>query len=285
MRLAMVIEMVVGADASIGASQRLSGARSQQGQARLRRGGGLARRHGAAARTRRARSPAWTCSCARRTRVAQRLRARRHAQGALEFETLQPRAVFEGERVVDIRQQAQNRARQLIEELMIATNQCTAQFLSERGVAVAAPRRRARRSAGSASSSSPRRYGETLPRQPDSPALEAFLASGAPGRSAALSRPVARHRQADGLGRIRRRAAGRSADRPLRPRRARLHALDGAEPALSRPRHAAPDQGGARRRAAPPTAARTGGAGRALHASRKTPRRRSSGAFASRKRR
>ena len=57
--------------------------------------------------------------------VAQRLRARRHAQGSLEFETFQPHAVFEGERVVAIDEQAHNRARQLIEELMIATNVCT----------------------------------------------------------------------------------------------------------------------------------------------------------------
>ena len=34
--------------------------------------------------------------------VAQRLRARRREQGALDLETFQPRAVFEGERVVDI---------------------------------------------------------------------------------------------------------------------------------------------------------------------------------------
>ena len=43
--------------------------------------------------------------------VAQRLRARRHAQGSLELETFQPRALFEDELVVDIRQQVQNRAR------------------------------------------------------------------------------------------------------------------------------------------------------------------------------
>src|SRR5450830_2102921 len=43
--------------------------------------------------------------------LAQRLRARRHLAGSLEFETFQPRAVFEGEQVVDIRQQVQNRAR------------------------------------------------------------------------------------------------------------------------------------------------------------------------------
>ena len=107
--------------------------------------------------------------------MAQRLRARRHAQGALEFETLQPRAVYEGERVVEIRQQAQNRARQLIEELMIATNRATAQFLAERGGAslrrvVRSPERWQRIVMEA------RKYGEALPPQPDSRALEAFLA-------------------------------------------------------------------------------------------------------------
>ena len=48
--------------------------------------------------------------------VAQRMRVRRRAMGSLDFETFQPRAVFEGERVVGIHQQVQNRARQLIEE-------------------------------------------------------------------------------------------------------------------------------------------------------------------------
>lgn len=107
--------------------------------------------------------------------VAQQLRARRHAQGALEFETLQPRAVFDGEEVVDIVQQPHNRARQLIEELMIATNGCNAHFLASTGAV--ALRRVVR---------SPQRWqrivdvardkGVELPLQPDGPALEAFLA-------------------------------------------------------------------------------------------------------------
>ena len=58
--------------------------------------------------------------------VAQQLRARRREQGSLEFQTLQPRAEFEGEQVIAIRQQEQNRARQLIEEFMVATNGVTA---------------------------------------------------------------------------------------------------------------------------------------------------------------
>lgn len=107
--------------------------------------------------------------------VAQRLRAREHAQGSLEFETFQPHAVFEGERVVAIDEQAHNRARQLIEELMIATNVCTAHFLMSHGGAslrrvVRSPERWLQIVAEAA------KYGETLPPQPDAPALEAFLA-------------------------------------------------------------------------------------------------------------
>ncbi len=107
--------------------------------------------------------------------AAQRLRQRRHAQGALEFETFQPRALFDGEHVVDIRQQVQNRARQLIEELMIATNTCTAQFLARGGAAslrrVVRSPERWQRIADVA-----RKFGESLPKEPDARALEAFLA-------------------------------------------------------------------------------------------------------------
>ncbi len=107
--------------------------------------------------------------------IAQQLRARRHQEGALEFETFQPRAVFEGEQVVAINLQAHNRARQLIEEVMIATNGCTARYLASKG---GASLRRVVRS--------PERWlrivgvakdlGEVLPTQPDAKALEDFLA-------------------------------------------------------------------------------------------------------------
>jgi exoribonuclease-2 len=107
--------------------------------------------------------------------VAQQLRARRHAQGSLELETFQPRAVFQGEQVVDIRQQEQNRARQLIEEVMIATNGCTARFLAARNAAslrrvVRSPERWLRIVAVA------KEYGESLPSDPDAKALETFLA-------------------------------------------------------------------------------------------------------------
>ena len=107
--------------------------------------------------------------------VAQTMRERRRAEGSLELETFQPRAVFDGERVVDLRQQVQNRARQLIEEFMIATNTCTAQFLAHHGGAslrrvVRSPERWLRIVEVA------RKYGEALPKEPDSRALEVFLA-------------------------------------------------------------------------------------------------------------
>ncbi|OAI43435.1 ribonuclease II [Verrucomicrobia bacterium SCGC AG-212-E04] len=106
--------------------------------------------------------------------LAQRLRARRHEQGALELETIQPKAIFENDEVVDVREQPHNRARQIIEDLMIATNGVTARFLAAKGLA--AFRRVVR---------SPERWqrivgvalelGESLPAAPDAKALEAFL--------------------------------------------------------------------------------------------------------------
>ncbi|MBC7918268.1 MAG: RNB domain-containing ribonuclease [Rhodoferax sp.] len=107
--------------------------------------------------------------------LAQQLRALRRSHGALELETFQPRAVFDGEKVVDILQQVQNRARQLIEELMIATNGCNARFLAGAGVGslrrvVRSPERWLRIVEVA------RSFGEVLPPDPDSKALEDFLA-------------------------------------------------------------------------------------------------------------
>jgi exoribonuclease-2 len=109
--------------------------------------------------------------------VAQQLRARRREHGALEFQTLQPKAVFGAdEQVVAIRQQVQNRARQLIEEFMIATNGVTATFLDGKRRAslrrvVRSPERWARIVEVAAE------HGASLPAEPDSLALEKFLAT------------------------------------------------------------------------------------------------------------
>jgi exoribonuclease-2 len=103
------------------------------------------------------------------------MRVQRHAKGSLEFETFAPRALFDGEQVVGIEQQVQNRARQLIEEFMIAANGCNARFLAAAGHGslrrvVRSPERWLRIVEVA------REYGEALPPEPDARALEAFLA-------------------------------------------------------------------------------------------------------------
>jgi exoribonuclease-2 len=106
--------------------------------------------------------------------AAQALRGRREEEGALDLETIEPRAVFQDDAIVDLAVQPKNRARELIEDFMIAANGVTARFLAGKGLA--ALRRVVR---------SPERWqkiaavagelGERLPPEPDSRALETFL--------------------------------------------------------------------------------------------------------------
>ena len=107
--------------------------------------------------------------------IAQKLRERRHEEGALELETIQPTAIFEGDRVVDLREQPHNVARQLIEEFMIAANGVAARFLGSSGYAslrriVRSPERWGRIVEVA------RELGDHLPPEPDSKALQEFLA-------------------------------------------------------------------------------------------------------------
>ena len=106
--------------------------------------------------------------------VAQRLKARRHQQGALSLETIEPRAVFEGEVLTDLRVEQKNRAKELIEDFMIAANQATAAYLKGKGVPsfrriLRSPERWQRIVEVAA------RWSEPLPGEPDAQALEAFL--------------------------------------------------------------------------------------------------------------
>jgi exoribonuclease-2 len=106
--------------------------------------------------------------------AAAELREVRHRQGALDLETIEAQAVFAGDELRDLAQPQKNRARQLIEDLMIAANGVTARFLDAHQLPSL---RRVLRS--------PERWerivevarglGESLPDQPDAAALEAFL--------------------------------------------------------------------------------------------------------------
>ncbi|MFY9551741.1 MAG: RNB domain-containing ribonuclease [Thermoanaerobaculia bacterium] len=106
--------------------------------------------------------------------VAQALRGRREEEGALDLETIEPKAVFANDELVDLAVLPKNRARQLIEDFMIAANGVTARYLAGKGFdalrrVVRAPERWQKIAALAAES------GERLPAEPDSRALEAFL--------------------------------------------------------------------------------------------------------------
>jgi exoribonuclease-2 len=107
-------------------------------------------------------------------RSAQALKNLRHQHGALSLETLQTRAVFDGDMLADLQLDEKNRAKELIEDFMIAANGVTAQYLEGKGLPSL---RRVLRS--------PERWqrivelaaqqGGKLPAEPDARALEEFL--------------------------------------------------------------------------------------------------------------
>jgi exoribonuclease-2 len=108
--------------------------------------------------------------------IAQALRKRRAEEGALDLETLEPKAIFADDTIVDLRIQEKNRARQLIEDFMIAGNGVVARFLASRGFSsirrvVRSPERWAKIVAVAAE------RGAKLPPEPDSKALEEFLSA------------------------------------------------------------------------------------------------------------
>jgi exoribonuclease-2 len=108
--------------------------------------------------------------------VAQRMRALRHQHGALELESIEPRAVLKDGEPVDLQREPKNRAKELIEDFMIAANGVSARFLiahrmpSIRRV-VNKPARWDRIVAVAQEY-----HDESLPNEPDAKALAEFLA-------------------------------------------------------------------------------------------------------------
>jgi len=107
-------------------------------------------------------------------RAAQRLKAWRHEHGALELETLEVRAQFEGDAVSGLAAERRNRARELIEDFMIAANAAIARFLAAAGFpamrrVLRAPERWPRITEIAAAA------GDSLPARPDARALHDFL--------------------------------------------------------------------------------------------------------------
>ena len=106
--------------------------------------------------------------------AAQSLRKARYRHGALNVETIETRPVIVNDRVVSLTTQGKNRATDLIEDFMIASNELVARLLENRKVSslrrvVQAPKRWDRIVALAAA------RGGHLPASPDSKALNDFL--------------------------------------------------------------------------------------------------------------
>jgi len=109
-------------------------------------------------------------------RAAQAMKTLRHQRGALSLDTIETRAVFDGDAISDLRPDEKNCARELIEDFMIGANGVTARYLEGKG---RSSLRRVLRS--------PERwerivelaegFGEQLPATPSCQALEGFLAA------------------------------------------------------------------------------------------------------------
>ena len=172
-RLAIVIEMSVAADGTVGASEVY--------RALVRNRAKLAYNAVAAWLDGKGPSPAPLHAVGGleeqvrlQDSVAQALKGNRHRLGALTLDTIEARAVFDGEVLQSLRPDEKNRAKELIEELMVAANGCTARFLEAKGFPslrrlLRAPERWPRIVQLAAE------LGTTLPGEPSAAALQAFL--------------------------------------------------------------------------------------------------------------
>jgi exoribonuclease-2 len=107
-------------------------------------------------------------------RVAQSMKSLRSVHGALSLETLEAKPIFDGDEICDLEVEEKNRAKDIIEDFMIAANGVTARYLSSRHLpsirrVVRTPKRWERIVEIAEA------HGFKLPDNPDSKALEAFL--------------------------------------------------------------------------------------------------------------
>ena len=106
--------------------------------------------------------------------TAQSLKQLRHVHGALSLETIEAKPIFDGDQIRSLEIDEKNRAKEIIEDFMIAANGVTARYLSVKGFpsirrVVRIPKRWDRIVEIAAE------HKFTLPEEPDSRALEEFL--------------------------------------------------------------------------------------------------------------
>ena len=174
-RLAIVIEMVIATDGALTASDIYRA--TVLNRAKLAYNGVAVWLEGTApAPPRLAAVPGLDEQLRLQDGAAQALRMVRRAHGALRLETLEVRAVFADGALADLLPDEKNRAKELIEDFMIAANGVTAKYLAKKGFpslrrVLRTPKRWDRIVALAAES------GDRLPLTPDAAALDAFLTS------------------------------------------------------------------------------------------------------------
>ena len=172
-RLAVVVEMVIGADGSVQGSDIY--------RARVRNHAKLAYNSVAAWLEGDGAVPegiAAVDGLAENLRVqdrtAQSLKNLRHVQGALSLETIEAKPIFDGDQIRDLEVEEKNRAKEIIEDFMIAANGVTARYLAAKNFpsirrVVRTPKRWDR------IVELARERNFRLPYNPDSKALDEFL--------------------------------------------------------------------------------------------------------------
>ncbi len=106
--------------------------------------------------------------------AAQRLKKLRHINGALSLETIEAKLVFAGDQILALEMEAKNRAKEIIEDFMIAANGVTARFLSaSKFPSIRRVVRTPKRWERIVAIASDNNY--KLPAEPDSQALDEFL--------------------------------------------------------------------------------------------------------------
>ncbi|MBK9054143.1 MAG: RNB domain-containing ribonuclease [Chloroflexi bacterium] len=172
-RLAVVVEMVIGADGSLQESDiyrarvRNRAKLAYNSVAAWLEGNGAVPEEIAAA-------DGLAENIRLQDRVAQVLRNLRTVNGALSLETIEAKPVFDGEQIRDLEADPQNRAKEIIEDFMIAANGVTARYLATKNFpsirrVVRTPKRWDR------IVKLAQEQGFKLPDDPDSVALDAFL--------------------------------------------------------------------------------------------------------------
>ena len=190
-KLGIVVDILVGADGHVAAGDVYRAVIRNTAQLTYREVGAWLEGRGAAPAPV-TNSPELASQLRLQDRIAQLLKAERHRHGALNIETVEVRPVIADGQVTDIAMQERNRATELIENFMIAANGVVARLLEARQRAsirriVRTPKRWDRIVELAAG------LGTSLPAQPDSKALNAFLTArqaAAPDRFADLSLAV-----------------------------------------------------------------------------------------------